>query len=191
MNIYPTVDHHHRQKSSEDVHYSIRATPPNSTPLQEYSHHPRNYQQQPNTTTTTITPPITTYPTTPLYQIGTSFTTSGTSTSTSYEDDPLSYPPSSSDRTPLRSRVQNPFSFAMEEIYHRDEKMSMILFIVGFILPFLWLLNGVRYRNSSSIKARNYSRYSLVAFAFFFVLFLFAFGTLIVFKVMAVVKNWV
>ena len=190
MNIYPTVDHHHRQKSSEDVHYSIRATPPNSTPLQEYSHHPRNYQQQPNTTTTTITPPIT-YPTTPLYQIGTSFTTSGTSTSTSYEDDPLSYPPSSSDRTPLRSRVQNPFSFAMEEIYHRDEKMSMILFIVGFILPFLWLLNGVRYRNSSSIKARNYSRYSLVAFAFFFVLFLFAFGTLIVFKVMAVVKNWV
>ncbi|KAL0486448.1 gamma-secretase subunit PEN [Acrasis kona] len=77
----------------------------------------------------------------------------------------LIYPASPVEDQPILQSVDQKELY-MTLIAEKDAEKAKHLFIIGFFLPFIWLVN-LRFRNSANPMARSWWRRSLVCFVVF------------------------
>jgi lipopolysaccharide/colanic/teichoic acid biosynthesis glycosyltransferase len=56
-----------------------------------------------------------------------------------------------------------------EQQLKRDEDISMLLFILGFLCHWIWLIAYLKYRNSPAPRAQMFARYSRNIFMLFII----------------------
>lgn len=59
--------------------------------------------------------------------------------------------------------IQQPLDY--QQLYLKEqENNSLLLFVLGFLCVWVWLIGAIKYNSSPSVGAKRYAKYSKIAF---------------------------